>query len=415
MVNYSKLYDIYPNVADAIRTNFNFTFEPQDDVEAYRSQLFKVVPPADLILTIGEHLNINRMTEVLYTRTELLHEVRIGGKKVRPDNQNRCLVREYYKELAICYIFVCSEKEPVSFSRADREKSPLSRPLFSINFNQKLLNLIPSFYVTLTEPNVLPQGSVLKWVTFNTEMRSMRFLVHFYVFHSILLPAPYESNCVDYGELGFTCKQDMRDRCLQNESFARLGLPFHTSLVETDVATPFAFVGFIRNQKNSVYHEILAEIVDKCDQQTKSPDCNVKYYMTERRAPEHIFRSESELVVDQIRQPNIRVELHPKMRLADCGILVASVLSAWFGFAIYQDFLSAFAWVLRKFHHFRANHFTRLMGKRKMCRKVATIGTTKSSGGKSHNWNGFSTSCARCCTGSSTNYGYYWHPRRKRM
>lgn len=340
MINYTKLYEKYPELAKVIKNKYK-VFDDPEPIEEFRRNLFRKVTPTNLVHDLADRVQVREMTELLYPRDQLVKSTVIRGQRgddeEEDDGQSEatCSVEEYYKEYSICYTFVCSKNRTVYFTIADKEKSPLSLPLFRINFNQMLLNLIPTFYVTLVEPNTLPRGQILKWVTFNTDNRSMRFVVHFYVFHSILLPSPYETQCKNYSLYGFKSRIDMRDQCLEVSAMNDLGVSFHTAVTNPNLEAPFAFVSYLQNRKNGAYLKQFKEIVNHCDNLSKQPDCDIKYYITQRKTPEHMFRNESELVIDHIRQPNIRVELQPKMKLVDCIILVGSVISTWFGWSVY--------------------------------------------------------------------------------
>lgn len=336
LMNYTKLFQLYPHSRKNMRESLKVDKDPEP-TEDFRAYLFHQIPPLELTLALISNLTINQVTTSLYQSDELLEDIRIRSEGIEMDVGRSCPIKEYYKELSMCYIFACSENSSLSFSISNREKSPLSIPLFSIQFKQKLLNLIPTFYVTLIEPNTLPRGKQLVWVTFNTERRSMRFMVQFYIFHSILLPSPFGTDCRNYSLDDFSSRIDMRDQCMVNSSMEKLGVPFHTSATYSRLDTEFPFTNFYKNRHDSNYIANLVDIVDECDRKTLKPDCEIKYYITQRRVPEHIFRNESELVVEQIKQPNIRVQLHPKMLLSDCFILIGSVMGTWFGFSIYRQ------------------------------------------------------------------------------
>lgn len=341
LINYTKLFQKYPAINASVREKFKIDIDSEPAPE-FREYLFKKVRPASLLFMIADDLAVHQVTEVLYDRKEILKKTKIRSG----DGSNReCQVQEYYKELAMCYIFACSANSTTSFTVADREKSPDSEPLFQIFFRQSLLNLIPSFYVTLVRPNTLPQGQILKWVTFNPAGRSFKFVIEFYVFHSILLKKPFSTNCRNYSEDGYKSRIDYRDNCLIRKSMQFLGVPFHSSITRPDSNTSFSFIGYNKNRKNEAYTKTLVTIVDECDAETVQPDCDIEYFITQRRAPEHSYSDESDLVVEQIRQPNIRVTLKPKMFWVEAIILFGSVLGNWFGFAIYHDVPKFFQYV----------------------------------------------------------------------
>lgn len=340
LINYTKLYDKYPEIANIIRDKYQ-VYQNPEPAEIFRENLFQKVAPTDLINDIARKIRVREMSQLLYSQEDLVINTVIRGQRTddedEDDNQSKatCFIEHYYKEYSICYNFVCSKKRQVFFTIADKDKSPQSLELFRIRFNQSLLNLIPTFYVTLVEPNTKPRGQVLKWVTFNTDKRSMKFIVHFYVFHSVLLPEPFKSRCKNYSLEGYSSRIDMRDDCLESNAMKDLGVSFHTAITDPELDKPFAFVSYLDNRNNGAYVKQFKEIISVCDKLTLRPDCDIKYYLTQRRTPEHLFKNESELVIDHIREPNIKVELQPKMKLIDCLIFVGSVLSTWFGFSTF--------------------------------------------------------------------------------
>lgn len=352
MINYTKLFDEYPEIREKVEAkigiNMNVNTEPP---EKFRDFLFNYLPPTDLIILISERLTVLQMTQVLYQKEEFVTKIRRGYGKRVSNSKEICPVVESYKEFAMCYTFQCSRNSSkYVFSVSDRVKDPTYSPLFNIYFNHKLLSLVPQFYVTLVRPNSLPQGQLLKWVTLSPEpdsleTMSLKFMIRFWIFRPTLLPSPFGPKCQNYTHLGFTSRIDMRDQCLENFSMERLNVTFHTSVTRSNMNTSFAFLGHWRNRNNQTYIDEIGRIVDECDFRTKSPDCDIEHYIPERGRVESFLSSEAALIVDLTQQPNIKIELQPKIQAIDCIILFESVLGNWFGFSMYPHLPMLFAYL----------------------------------------------------------------------
>lgn len=339
MINYTKLYEAHPSVYgklfESIKPKLSLSIDdPPEPAENFREILFANLKPNDVIFMVTENLTVSQVNKLLFHRDDIVKTIKLWTRDEKKDSKQACEIKEYFKDYSMCYVFACSRDHPVTFSVSDREKSPMSNPLFSIVFDQSILKFLPRFYVTLLKPNTEPRGQMLKWVSYTTEKKSKKFMVSFYEFHSILLPPPYPTMCRDYAEEGFKSRIQYRDECMNNRSLDELGVPFLSSAISPNTSKIFAFVKYMQ-QTNESYQDKIEEIVNHCDSLTQEPDCDSRFYITQRREPELLFQNESTLVIDQIRQPNITILFKEKTSIYDCLILIGSVLGNWFGFAIY--------------------------------------------------------------------------------
>ena len=150
---------------------------------------------------------------------------------------------------------------------------------------------------------------------------------------SKLLPAPFETDCIDYKPLGFLNAHDCMEKCLKSrtiESFDKM--PFSVILNDTFENTNKKEVSLndLMNETNSrTYVQIERECTEKCHRS----DCQFDISMTTVNYDEFTGNS-IKFEIGVPKQPLFVLEYNEDTSLEEFIIYSSSIVSVWFGFCI---------------------------------------------------------------------------------
>lgn len=261
-------------------------------------------------------------------------------------------VQKYYTVQYICYRFSPKKTANQKYSFLSVRYSLIDPGLFyQVSMKKSLFENTTSLQPSTYNWNGYPKSrfsTVIKNSPKSTMNKKNQTLSHFYLSYyklrNQLLPAPFETNCLNYHEESpFLEKSDCFDNCMRNLTIRDLNrLPFATV---TKDGLPLKFVTST-DFENSTFEKLYRSFEEKCAKTLcVKNDCRQLMYVTtfirrEWTSSGLVFR------VDTAQSPDLVTIFEPKSQLFDYLIDVFNCFSNWFGWS-FMDF-TKIATVLEK-------------------------------------------------------------------
>ena len=143
----------------------------------------------------------------------------------------------------------------------------------------------------------------------------------------VLLPAPYQTDCVDYSTIGYESRSHCSDKCLIDGYIDQFGkLPFDVSHYEFH---EWIDKKYLFDESNDDPKQIKIRAI--CDEKCKRPDCYFEDMSSKFVGPE-----EKEFIYISLYppdEPEVVVKHAPQMELLDFVTYILSCISFWFGWS----------------------------------------------------------------------------------
>ena len=356
LLNYTKLFDHHPWLRNDLSTDWPTGREISlNERKSRLVALIKRYGRQELFLQLTMKLSVIQISSCIITPEHLFDSVDIvnyTGSKVN----DFCSIKNFYRTYRYCYVFSCglgpriNNSLTVTVSKDDHYSKPVKYGLFYLHFHQKLFSHLEYYYLTLIDKDKLPVGFSHKWITQSLDSPIPRFYrYNFRILTLNLLPLPYESKCINYyttmdyygkeninGHPMVSSRDEMYERCLQNQSLHLLQSPFPKALLPVNWSNRFPYRIYFENRENLTYLNILDKIIIYCLNSFNELDCIKHYYDIEDRDPVPLINTNTSIInIDETFEPTFTINLEPKMTLLDCAVQMGACLGTWFGFSIF--------------------------------------------------------------------------------
>lgn len=321
LLNWSKLVTHQPELVKFIGAN--------ETKQWYRMLEEDILTVNDKILS---RLRIDQITDLTYEPNQMFDQIHVREKSSK-GIYDLCRVRRFFSSNHLCLTFQCNRKKKVRLVY-NAKYQKFRENLFNLELNQVIFANIPRVYATLVMINKLPWDIRTTWISMSFGKNSPSYQLDFTILTTLSLPAPFKSNCIDYGKFGFVSRAQAIQSCLNHESIHILGCPFHSNNVEIDLDMMSGYSMYRANQHNQSYVKLVDRMVSECHSKYVPIDCKKTRILTSIQPEKRFSRNHSTVRVNENKGPNVEVILEPASTLIELFISINSIVSTWFGFSL---------------------------------------------------------------------------------
>uniref|UniRef100_T1L581 Uncharacterized protein n=1 Tax=Tetranychus urticae TaxID=32264 RepID=T1L581_TETUR len=319
MVNQSKLITVYPNLFQQSKLNHSEVLEVlKNSYNGYFTNL-----------TIKQTWNLMLSSEAA-VHSAIARSAPDKGKTITYD----CPFRNVFYRNAYCFVFTCWTERPAIIWSRNLYRGSQYETFFEINFHQSFFQKIHYYYLALINPKTTALGASLKWESQETVAQTQSHRYFFYSLQVDYLPKPYATNCLNYSELGYPSRIDMINQCEIKLAMELLGAPLAWSIIDYPYDKLFGKQIYDQRKEDPGYLKTVEEIVFRCFDAAKQPDCVARSFYSSIRSPIPITGNFAKISFDTIRDPIYRITYEPEMTILDALIMTGTALGTWLGFSI---------------------------------------------------------------------------------
>ena len=201
--------------------------------------------------------------------------------------------------------------------------------LYGITLNPKVSKQANGVTLKLSQPPEIARSD--QKTLFLVHLESL-FSMSYSDYENQFLPAPFETDCIDYTTKEFTSSIDCYDKCVINMSLNRLkkiyaGPVVHTNDTHEIIPTAVLLV-------DPKLYQVKMNISDRCRDECKNLDCNQHLYVPHLKATTQT--TNQMFLMYSMSQPKITTICSQKLSLLEFITDVASTFGFWIGISIFS-------------------------------------------------------------------------------